>query len=145
MRLITPQIPSPAPRAITSVCKTPTAELKNAIKYETKIADLLYFVHFYFFRRNPKSKRAVFRSEITVLFTLRFWYLLPFIHLNFLDPVTVPYSVVSLTVSSYSRRPDHPHIVSFLSKEPFPLRKTALYDLHLHFYGTNRIFVGRCP
>ena len=30
-RLITPQMPRPAPRAITSVCKTPTALLKNAI------------------------------------------------------------------------------------------------------------------
>ena len=29
--LLTPQMPRPAPRAITSVCKTPTALLKNAI------------------------------------------------------------------------------------------------------------------
>ena len=31
MRLITPQIPSPAPSATTRVCKTSTALLKNAI------------------------------------------------------------------------------------------------------------------
>ena len=31
-RLITPQMPSPAPRAITKVCNTPIALLKNSIK-----------------------------------------------------------------------------------------------------------------
>ena len=31
-RLIAPQMPRPAPRAMTSVCRTSTAELKNAIK-----------------------------------------------------------------------------------------------------------------
>ena len=30
-RLMTPQIPRPAPRAMTNVCNTPTAESKNAI------------------------------------------------------------------------------------------------------------------
>ena len=31
-RLITPQMPSPAPRAITKVCNTPIALLKNSIR-----------------------------------------------------------------------------------------------------------------
>lgn len=54
-RLTIPQIPRPAPSAITSVCNTPTAELKNPI-VSSFLPPLRLNINFsYFLIKNPLS------------------------------------------------------------------------------------------
>ena len=60
IRFTTPQIPRPAPSAITRVCRTPTALLKNAIREVTKIADLLFFVDLLFSDKTQKKNKPFF-------------------------------------------------------------------------------------
>ena len=53
-------MPRPAPSATTRVCSTPIAELKNAICFVTKIADLLFFVDLLFSDKTQKKNKPFF-------------------------------------------------------------------------------------
>ena len=71
IRLITPQIPSPAPSAVTSVCNTSTAELKKAIVLlKTKNADYIYSVRI----ARPKHRKHRNRRHLTALLVILLYH-----------------------------------------------------------------------
>jgi hypothetical protein len=68
-----PHTPRPAPRAITTVCNVPTAELKNAIiSKESQTLKTPYFVGFLHYRVNPRIVLSLFCRLHKCLFKVGF-------------------------------------------------------------------------
>jgi len=64
---MTPHAASPAPIAQTRVFKVVIAVVKKLIKFKTKIADLIYFVYFYFSDETQKKIKPYFVYQYDLL------------------------------------------------------------------------------